>query len=99
MSEHIVARRFYVMIWAVLMVLTILTAYLSRFDFGSWSAPIAMIIAGTKASLVALFFMHLRWSNPVARMAAAAGLFWLAIMLLLTCADFFTRNWPLSPSQ
>jgi cytochrome c oxidase subunit IV len=99
MSEHIVSRRTYVTVWALLMLLTSLTAYASGFDLGPWSAPVAMVIAGTKASLVVVFFMHLKYSNPVTRVAAAAGVFWLAVMLLLTCADFFTRSWSAFPNQ
>lgn len=91
MAEHIASRKFYLLIWAALMLLTGLTAFASRIDLGWANAPVAMLIASTKATLVALFFMHMRWSDKVTRMAGVAGIAWLAVMLVLTCADFFTR--------
>jgi cytochrome c oxidase subunit 4 len=103
-QEHIVKPSFYVAIWAALMCLTALTAFMSTVDLEKitglqvpLNAVVAMLIAGTKASLVALFFMHMRWSDVASRIAAIAGLFWLAIMFLLTCSDFFTRHWLVYP--
>jgi len=99
MSEHIASRKFYVLIWAALMLLTALTAGLSFIDLGRGSVVVALLIAGTKATLVVLFFMHMRWSDPVTRGAAVAGLIWLFVMFALTAGDFFTRGWPLYPRQ
>src|SRR5512135_620961 len=99
MAEHVASRRFYILIWAVLMVLTAVTAAVSRIDLGWANAPIAMLIASTKATLVALFFMHMRWNNKVVRVAGAAGVAWLIVMFALTCADFFTRYGLVYPNQ
>ena len=99
MSEHIAKPRFYVMIWAVLLCLTVLTAGVAKIDLGWANAPIAMVIACTKASLVALFFMHMRWNDTPTRIAGIAALFWLAIMFLLTLADFLTRYGLTYPNQ
>ncbi len=103
-SQHIAKPAMYVAIWAALMFLTALTAFTSRLDLEAvlhitfpLNALVAMLIAGTKATLVVLFFMHLRWSDPASRMAAFAGIVWLAIMFILTCADFFTRGWLMYP--
>ena len=94
MAEHVASRKLYFMIWAALMLGTALTAGLSYVDIPSpWGAGVAMLIASTKATLVVLFFMHMRWSDAVTRVAAVAGLFWLAIMFALTVSDFFTRPW------
>jgi cytochrome c oxidase subunit IV len=55
--------------------------------------PIAnLVIAALKAALVAVVFMHLRWSSPLQRLFAGAGLFWLAILFTLTFADYMTRR-------
>ncbi len=99
MAEHVATRKFYVLIWVILMCLTALTAGMAKVDLGWANAPIAMVIAGTKATLVALFFMHMRWSDKVTRIAGIAALFWLAIMFLLVCADFFTRYGMVYPNQ
>jgi cytochrome c oxidase subunit IV len=99
MSEHIAKRTFYVLIWAVLMCLTALTAVVAKIDLGWANAPIALTIAATKATLVALFFMHMRWSNNENRVAAVAGILLMSIMIGLTCADFFTRYGMVYPNQ
>ena len=99
MSEHIASRKFYILIWAALMVLTAVTAAVSRVDLGWANAPIAMLIASTKATLVALFFMHMRWNDKVVRVAGAFGVVLVIIMFALTCADFFTRYGLVYPNQ
>ena len=99
MSEHIVSRKFYIMIWACLMLLTGLTAGMAHVELGPFNVVVALLIATTKATLVVLFFMHLRWSDPVSRVAAAAGVVWLMIMFVLTCGDFFTRTWLTYPTR
>jgi|SRR5512133_2750763 cytochrome c oxidase subunit 4 len=99
MSAHIAKPKFYVGIWFVLICLTVLTAGVAKIDLGWANAPIAMAIASTKATLVALFFMHMRWNDNPTRVAGIAALFWLAIMFLLTLADFFTRYGVMYPNQ
>ncbi|HZQ90177.1 MAG TPA: cytochrome C oxidase subunit IV family protein [Terriglobales bacterium] len=93
MSEHVVPVRTYYVIWAVLMVFTAVTAGLSFYDLGRLSIVVALLIAGFKAGLVGLYFMHIKYSDPVNRVAAIAGVVFVAILLALTSADFFTRMW------
>ncbi len=61
--------------------------------FGSFSLGIAMLISFAKALLIALFFMEVRYSRPIVWVFAAAGLIWLAVMLLLVFSDYATRSW------
>jgi cytochrome c oxidase subunit 4 len=96
---HIAKPRFYVGIWVALICLTVLTAGVAKIDLGALNAPIAMAIACTKATVVALFFMHMRWSDNPTRIAGVAGILWLAVMFLLTLADFFTRYGVMYPHQ
>jgi cytochrome c oxidase subunit 4 len=91
MSEHIVTRTTYFVIWALLMVFTALTFGLSYLDLGVWSAAIAVLIACAKATIIALFFMHMKYADRVTQVVGVAALFWLAIMFVLTASDFFTR--------
>jgi cytochrome c oxidase subunit IV len=91
MSEHIVARKTYFVIWALLMIFTALTFGISFIDLGPWSAVIAVAIAATKATIIALFFMHIKYADKLTRLVAVAALFWLGIMFVLTGTDFFTR--------
>ena len=99
MAEHIASRKFYVLIWAALMILTGVTAAVSRIDLSWANAPIALLIAATKATLVALFFMHMRWNNRVVRVAGAFGVVLMLIMFALTVSDFFTRYGLVYPNQ
>jgi cytochrome c oxidase subunit IV len=93
MAESIVRKRTYVFIWAALMCLTVLTATVSEIDLGPWNAPIAMMIASSKAVLVALFFMHLRYERQrIVSVWAIAGLFWLSILFVLSMSDYATRG-------
>jgi hypothetical protein len=52
----------------------------------------AMAITATKTGLVAAIFMELRHRSGVVRAFAAAGFFWLAILLWLGLTDFLTRT-------
>ena len=72
-----------------LMVATIIAAYL---PLGVFNVPIALAIAFTKTTLVAMFFMHVRYSGRLIWVVAAGGLVWLAI-LLSTYHDYLTRGW------
>jgi cytochrome c oxidase subunit 4 len=93
MAETIVARKVYILVWLALMALTVVTAAVSFVNLGQWSAPVAMFIASVKASLVALFFMHLRYEHQKIVWAwAVAGLFWLSILFVLSLSDYITRG-------
>lgn len=93
MAETIVGRKTYVLIWAALICLTVTTAVVSGIELGQWNAPVAMAIAATKALLVALFFMHLRYErSKIVWVWALAGIFWLLILFILTMSDYITRG-------
>jgi cytochrome c oxidase subunit IV len=97
-AEHHLTPRIYVAIWAALIGLVILTLVLGEVPLGRWNFPIAFLIAMIKAVLIVLFFMHVRYSPGLIRVVAFAGFFWFAIMLGLTFADYFTRDW-LEPNR
>lgn len=92
MSEHIVSRKIYFYVFGALMVLTVLTVIAANFNFGRMNDVIAMLIAVTKATLVVLFFMHVRYSSRLTWVVVVSGFFWLAIMFLFTLSDYVTRN-------
>ena len=94
MSEHIVYPRVYVTIFLVLLVGTGLTVLAAFQDFpGPLNAVVALTIAVVKATLVVLYFMHVRYSSRLIWLVIAAALFWLAIMFALTISDYSTRSW------
>jgi cytochrome c oxidase subunit 4 len=89
---HIASNRFYWGIFAALIVLTIATVKVSYYDFGSANIVIALLIATTKASLVAAFFMHLRHDKLFNTLAFLAAFLFLAIFILLTYDDLGQRG-------
>ncbi len=93
MTEHIVPIRVYAIIFAALLALTAATCAISFINLGRMNAVVALVIAFGKALLVALFFMHLRYSRRLMQIVVVAGLFWLGIMIALTMSDFLTRGW------
>jgi cytochrome c oxidase subunit 4 len=96
-SEHIVSPKIYILIFAVLMILTITTVYAATVDlnahFAGLNVIVALLIATCKAILVILFFMHAYYSSKRTQLIVFAGFFWLAIMLSLTLGDYATRSW------
>ena len=94
MSEHIVSLKVYVVIFLALMVGTALTVWAGLQDFpGQLNVIIALTIAVTKATLVVLYFMHVRYSSRLVWIVFASALFWLAILFALTFSDYWTRDW------
>jgi cytochrome c oxidase subunit 4 len=80
--------------FAALMVLLAVTAGAASLPPGWWSTPIALAVALAKASLIFVFFMRLRSQVPLVRIFALVGFFFLAILLVLASADYFTRMVP-----
>jgi cytochrome c oxidase subunit 4 len=79
-------------VWAVLLVLLVMTWGVAKFDLGQWNIVAAMTIAIAKLLLVILIFMHVRYSTKLIWVFVAAGFFWLFIMLTLTMGDYLTRG-------
>ena len=93
MSEHVVPPKVYFKVFAALLVLTATTTAVSFLDLGPWNTVVALAIAFLKATLVVLFFMHVKYSPRLTQIVIAGGLFWLAILLALTLSDFLSRGW------
>ena len=81
-----------VIVWAALQALLALTVLLAFAPLGALKAPIAYAIATAKATLVMWFFMELRREGGLPRLAAAAGLVWVSILLVLSAADLVART-------
>ena len=78
---HIVPFRIYVLVFVALIVLTVVTVWISRHDFGTWNIVVAMLVASIKAMLVALFFMHLKYENPTTWLYAFFPILLLGFLL------------------
>lgn len=83
----------YFAVFAALMLLTLLTVWASYQHLGIWNTPVALGIAVMKATLVLLFFMHLRYSPKLFGIVMAASVFWLLILFGITLSDYVSRSW------
>jgi cytochrome c oxidase subunit IV len=94
MSEHISSVKLYVGIWLALMVGTILTVVAAGIDLGAFNPIVALGIATTKAILVVLFFMHVKYAHEkLTKLVIITAIFFFLILLALTMADYSTRFW------
>ena len=91
--DHVVPLPVYFAVFTTLLVLTAVTASVAYVDLGRLNVFVALTIAIVKASLVLLYFMHLRYSSRLTLLMVGIALFWLWIMILLTMGDIATRGW------
>jgi cytochrome c oxidase subunit IV len=91
-QPHVVPLPVYLGIFAALMVGTLLTVLAARMDFGWANTPVALAIACTKAALVILFFMHVKYSSRLVGMVVVVSMVFLAILFLITLSDYWTRG-------
>jgi cytochrome c oxidase subunit 4 len=84
----------YFAVFIALLIGTGLTVYAASLDLGPFNAPVALTIAGIKATLVALFFMHVKGaSEKLTKLVVIGALFFLLLLLGLTMTDYATRAW------
>ncbi|MGD0860242.1 MAG: cytochrome C oxidase subunit IV family protein [Terracidiphilus sp.] len=93
LAHHIVGPRVYVVILFALLLGTGLTVWASFVDLGVWNPVIALAIATTKAVLVVLYFMHVRYSSKLTMLTVGAGIFMFLTLISLTLADYISRAW------
>ena len=85
----------YFVVFGVLMVLTILTVFVSRIDLGAMNTVVAMAVAVVKAAVVILWFMHVIHSPRMTWIVVISSFLWLAVMFALFFSDYLTRYWNL----
>lgn len=71
-----------------------LTSGLAFLPLGHWSWIISLAIAFLMAGLILLFFMKVKYSEPLIWLTSAAGFTWLSLMILLVILDYISRPWP-----
>lgn len=92
-QHHVAPISLYLLIFGALMIGTILTVAVAKFDLGPLNNIVMLGIAMAKALLVVLYFMHVRWSSRLTWVVASSGFFWLLILFTLTMADYMSRGW------
>ena len=93
MSGHVAPKSMYYAVFAALIVGTALTVAVAFVDLGAMNNVLMLGIAMTKALLVILFFMHVRWGTRLTWVVAASGFVWLLILFGLTMTDYLSRGW------
>ncbi|HWR83694.1 MAG TPA: cytochrome C oxidase subunit IV family protein [Candidatus Deferrimicrobium sp.] len=89
---HILPLKVYLSVAVALLVFTVITVYISTLNFGPFNLVVAMIIAAIKATLVALFFMHLRYDSKLYMIIFVAAVMFLAVFIILTMFDTMARD-------
>ncbi len=91
-EQHLLPFGIYYAVAGALFVLTIITVWVAQYDFGGMNVIVAMAVAGVKAALVALFFMHLKYDNKLYASFFVGSLVFLAAFLAFTMFDTETRG-------
>src|SRR5262249_49554254 len=92
-SDHIVSPKLYVAIFLALLVLTGVTVGVTYIQLHAFNLAVAMAIAITKASLVILFFMHVKYSPKIIKVTVGMSFFFLLIMLMMVMSDYLSRGY------
>ena len=92
-THHVTPLRVYFLVFVALAIGTLLTWYASTVNLGWANTPIALVIAAIKAVLVILFFMHVIYSPRLTWVVIIGAFLWLAVLFVLTFADYLTRGW------
>lgn len=93
MTGHVVPVKTYLLVFLALLVGTGLTAGIAFVDLGPFNGIIALVIAMTKAVLVLLFFMHIKYSSKMTKVTVVSAGAFLLILLALTMTDYISRPW------
>ena len=94
-EHHVVSPPLYIMVFLALMVGTALTTGMAYINLGVFNPIIALAIACTKAVLVILFFMHLKYSSKLTKLTVFSAFFTFLILITLTMSDYISRAWGL----
>lgn len=102
-EHHIVPIHVYILVFLALMLLTYVTVQVSHVDLGRpeiladvrvpMNVIVALLIAITKATLVVLFFMHVKYSPRLTQIIVCCSIVWLVILIGITISDYVSRGW------
>ncbi|HLM81821.1 MAG TPA: cytochrome C oxidase subunit IV family protein [Gemmataceae bacterium] len=93
-SEHISSLGSCLAIWLALLAGTTLTVAAAFIDLGPFNTIVALTIATIKATLVVLFYMHVKYTHEkLTGLVIVSAIFFLFILLALSMADYTMRLW------
>jgi cytochrome c oxidase subunit 4 len=91
LEHHVLPVSLYTKVFVALLIGLVLTVLAAGFDFGPFNFLVAMIISVSKASLVVLYFMNVRYGTRLIWLWAGLGFLWM-LLLFLTLGDYITRG-------
>ena len=91
--DHILPVKTYLTVYVALMVLLVATVGAAFIDMGWFNFTLTMIIAVAKAAMILLIFMHVRYGEKLVWVFSSAAFLWLALLIVLSLNDYFTRGW------
>jgi cytochrome c oxidase subunit 4 len=92
-QHHIVSPVVYIVILFALLISTAATVWASFLELGIWNPIVALAIATSKAMLVVLFFMGVKYSTKLTKLTVIAGIFIFLGLISMTLADYMSRAW------
>jgi cytochrome c oxidase subunit IV len=94
-EHHVVTPLQYGMVFGALLIGTILTVVAAKIDMGLFNPIIALGIACTKAVIVILFFMHVKYQSKLVKLTVMCGFFTFLVLITMTLSDYISRAWGL----
>lgn len=91
-QHHVVPLKIYFAVFGALMVFTAITVGAAYIDMGPLNNVVMLSIAVVKATLVVLFFMHVKYSTRLIPLVVAGGVFFLLVMFGITMSDYASRG-------
>lgn len=92
-AHHVVPLKTYFAVFAALMVFTAITVGVAFVDLGPANNIVMLTIAAVKATLVIMFFMHVKYGTKLIPLVAASGFFFVMLMFVITMSDYMSRGW------
>jgi cytochrome c oxidase subunit IV len=94
-DHHIVTPAVYAIVFVSLLVGTAITVVAAYIDLGIFNPVVALAIACTKAVIVILFFMHVKYQSKLIKLTVGAGFFTFLVLITMTLSDYISRAWGL----
>ena len=94
-EHHIVSPLEYTFVFGALLIGTLITVVAANLDLGIFNPVVALGIASTKAVIVILFFMHVKYQSNLIKMTVGAGFFTFLVLITMTLSDYISRAWGL----
>lgn len=91
-KPHIVEYLTNIYVWIALAVLTVITIWVSEFDLKLLTVAVALSVASIKATLVLMYFMHLRFDSKILTFMVLITMIVFMSIIVFTFFDYSYRS-------